>query len=56
MRRGSESGIDIMLRENCENLWSVLRNIRDKSAIDSRYETIIRFHAKKFPQFQRSGV
>ena len=52
MRRGSESGIDIMLRENCENLWSVLRNIRDKSAIDSRYETIIGFMRKSFPNFK----
>ena len=51
-RRGSESGIDITLRENCENLWSVLRNIRDKSAIDSRYETIISFMRKSFPNFK----
>ena len=52
MRRGSESGIDITLYGNCENLWSVLRNIRDKSAIDSRYETIINFMRKSFPNFK----
>ena len=51
-RRGSESGIDITLRESCGNLWSVLRNIRDKSAIDSRYETIISFMRKSFPNFK----
>ncbi len=51
-QRGSESGIDISLREGCGNLWSVLRNIRDKSAIDSRYETIIRFMRKSFPNFK----
>ena len=52
MRRGSESAIDITLREGCENLWSVLRNIHDKSAIDSRYETIIGFMRKSFPTFK----
>ena len=51
-QRGSESGMDIFLREDCGNLWSVLRNIRDKSAIDSRYETIIRFMQKSFPNFK----
>ena len=51
-RRGSESGIDITLHDDCGNLWSVLRNIRDKSAIDSRYETIIRFMRKSFPNFK----
>ena len=51
-QRGSESGINITLREDCGNLWSVLRNIRDKSAIDSRYETIISFMRKSFPHFK----
>ena len=50
--RGSESGIGITLREDCGNLWSVLRNIRDKSAIDSRYATIISFMQKSFPNFK----
>ena len=50
--RGSESGIDISLHEDCGNLWSVLRNIRDKSAIDTRYETIINFMRKSFPNFK----
>ncbi len=51
-QRGSESGIDSSLHEDCGNLWSVLRNIRDKSAIDSRYETIINFMRKSFPNFK----
>lgn len=50
--RGSESGMDISLREDGGNLWSVLRNIRDKSAIDSRYATIISFMRKSFPNFK----
>ena len=50
--RGSESGMDISLREDGGNLWSVLRNIRDKSAIDSRYATIISFMQKSFPNFK----
>ncbi len=50
--RGSESGMDILLREDCGNLWSVLRNIHGKSAIDSRYETIISFMQKSFPNFK----
>ena len=51
-QRGSESGMEISLREDGGNLWSVLRNIHDKSAIDSRYETIIRFMRKSFPNFK----
>jgi len=50
--RGSESGMDITLHENCGNLWSVLRNIHDISAIDSRYATIISFMRKSFPNFK----
>ena len=51
-QRGSESSMNISLREDCGNLWSVLRNIRDKSAIDSRYATIISFMQKSFPNFK----
>ena len=50
--RGSELGSDITLREDCGNLWSVLRNIHDISAIDSRYATIISFMQKSFPNFK----
>ena len=51
-QRGSESGMDISLHEDCRNLWSVLRNIHGKSAIDSRYETIISFMQQSFPNFK----
>ena len=51
-QRGSESGMDVSLREDGGNLWSVLQNIHGKSAIDSRYETIIRFMRKSFPNFK----
>ena len=50
--RGSESGTEISLREDGGNLWSVLRNIHDISAIDSRYATIISFMRKSFPNFR----
>ena len=50
--RGSESGTEISLRKDGGNLWSVLRNIHDISAIDSRYETIIKFMQKSFPNFK----
>ena len=50
--RGSESGIRVTLRADCGNLWSVLRNIHGKSAIDSRYATIISFMQKSFPNFK----
>ena len=51
-QRGSESGMDTSLHEKGENLWSVLRNIHGKSAIDSRYKTIIDFMRKSFPNFK----
>ena len=51
-QRGSESGIDITLHEDGGNLWSVLRNIHGKSAIDQRYNTIINFMRRSFPNFK----
>lgn len=50
--RGSESGMDISLYEKGENLWAVLQNIHGKIAIDRRYETIINFMRKSFPNFK----
>ena len=50
--RGSESGIDTILREDCGNLWSVLRNIHGISATDQRYDTILNFMRKSFPNFK----
>ena len=50
--RGSESGTEISLRQDGGNLWSVLRNLHDISAINSRYATIINFMRKSFPNFR----
>ena len=51
-QHGSESGIDSSLHEDGGNLWSVLRNIHGKSAIDQRYKTIINFMRRSFPNFK----
>ena len=49
-QRGSESGIRVTLRADCGNLWSVLRNIHGKSAIDSRVMQLLSVSCKKvFP-------
>ena len=51
-RTGSESSYHTYLWEYGENVWSVLRNIHDKRAIDKRYDTIIGFMKKSFPNFE----
>ena len=51
-KRGSESSSTFELNENCENLWSVLRNLHDRHAIDPRYSTIIQFMKETFPSFE----
>ncbi|MBP0021618.1 MAG: AAA family ATPase [Cyanobacteria bacterium SBLK] len=51
-KRGSESSSTFELNENCENLWSVLRNLHDRQAIDHRYNTIIQFMRETFPSFE----
>ncbi len=51
-RTGSESSHHTHLWEYGENVWSVLRNIHDKRAIDERYDTIIKFMRKSFPNFE----
>ncbi|MBI1923634.1 AAA family ATPase [Candidatus Poribacteria bacterium] len=51
-QRGSESNYHTTLLEGCRNLWSVLRNLHGKQAIDERYETIISFMRKSFPLFK----
>ena len=51
-RTGSESSHHTYLWEFGGNLWSVLRNIHDKRAIDERYETIIDFMRKSSPNFE----
>jgi predicted ATPase len=51
-RTGSESSHHTHLWEYGENVWSVLRNIHDKRAVDNRYDTIIDFMKKSFPNFE----
>lgn len=49
---GSESNHHTKLQNRCRNLWSVLRNLHGKQAIDERYKTIISFMRKSFPLFK----
>jgi predicted ATPase len=51
-RLGSESSHHLTLSYQSENLWSVLRNLKDRSVLDSRYETIMRFMQDSFPSFK----
>jgi len=49
---GSESNYHTELRAQCENLWSVLRNIHDSRRIDERYNCIIKYMQESFPSFK----
>lgn len=49
--QASESTYHTHLYDRGQNIWSVLRNIKDKTEIDDRYQTIIRFMKKAFPSF-----
>jgi predicted ATPase len=51
---GSESSPFIPLFEDCDNLWSSLRNLKDKRETDmsKRYEIIIQFMRNAFPSFR----
>ncbi len=51
-RLGSENRRETRLSADCDNLWSVLRNLRDKSNADERYNTIIKFMKESFPDFK----
>ncbi len=51
-RRGSEAGYQDQVRSRFENLWSVLRNLHDRRAIDGRYDTILDFMRESFPSFK----
>jgi len=50
-RFGSESGPETSLATSGDNLWSVLRNLQGRRAIDDRYDTIVRYMARCFPGF-----
>ncbi len=47
--RGSESHYHTWVWDRGQNLWSVLRNLHDKRALDKRYDTIINFMRQSFP-------
>lgn len=51
---GSTSDSHIRLYDRCENLWSVLRNLRDEREInDTRYDTIMEYMRQAFPTFDK---
>jgi predicted ATPase len=50
-RRGSETGSEFKLRSDGANLWSVLRNLRDKERLDDRFKTIKFFMQRGLPTF-----
>lgn len=48
---GSDSDRHTWLWERGQNLWSALRNLRDRSSLDDRYATIIGYMRQAFPEF-----
>lgn len=51
-QKGSEQSHEYRLWETGQNLWSVLRNLLGKRAVDDRYDTIIDFMRQSFPTFR----
>lgn len=51
-RRGSESSHESWLSDRGENAWSVLRNLRDRERIDTRWSTIRKYMQEAFPTFE----
>ena len=50
--KGSEVGYETRLESWGRNAWSVLRNLHDRSGVDSRYDTIMQYMAESFPEFK----
>lgn len=50
-QRGSEQSHETWLWDNGRNLWSVLKNIMGRNAMNSCYDTIIGFMRESFPTF-----
>jgi len=46
---GSETGQHTFLWDRWQNLWSALRNLHDRRALDARYDIIVGFMRKAFP-------
>ena len=55
-RLGSESSVHTYPRDRWQNLWSALRNLNDRRAIDDRYETILKYMRRTFPRSFRDLV
>ena len=55
-RYGSESSIQTYPWDRWQNLWSALRNLNDRRAIDDRFDTIIGYMRKGFPRSFRDLV
>ncbi len=51
-KHGSESGRETWLFNQGDNLFSVLRNLHGRRAIDDSYETIMRYMRRAFPLFR----
>ncbi len=48
-RLGSDSGVHTYPFDRWQNLWSALRNLQGRRAVDNRYETIIKYMRVAFP-------
>jgi predicted ATPase len=55
-RFGSESSVHTYPWDRWQNLWSALRNLNDRRAVDDRFETIVGYMRKAFPQAFRDLV
>ena len=55
-RLGSESTQHTFLYDRWQNLWSALRNLHDRRALDERYDTILGYMRKGFPEAFRDLV
>jgi predicted ATPase len=49
-KNGSESSVHTYPFERWQNLWSALRNLQGRRAVDNRYDTIIRYMRSAFPE------
>lgn len=48
---GSPAGGETRLDDQCENAWSVLRNLHGRQRIDRAYDTILQYMREAFPGF-----
>lgn len=51
-KHGSESGRESWLYNQGDNLFSVLRNLQGRRAIDDAYDTIVGYMRRAFPRFR----